>query len=111
VQEDKKMSIHRDEFAMNVSHYNKQYTPRQIAEYIANTSGDGFADEKKLQTLIGQSQAKLQSAMKQHGLTIDQVLQAEASPAGKELAALALQHCDQAIYLIVDGGLERGSMI
>jgi len=105
------MSIRRDDFAVGVYYYNQQYTPQQVTDYIANTSGVGFADPQGIQALIQESQGKFQSSVKTHKLTMEQMLQAETSPAGKELAELTLSHCDKTISLIVDGGHRSGILI
>lgn len=105
------MSIRRDDFAVGVYYHNQEYTPQQVADYIANTSGEGFADPKRIQALIQESNGKFQSSVKTHKLTMDQLLQAETSPAGKELAELTLSHCDKIIGLIVNGGHRRGILI
>ena len=96
---------------MDVSHYNKPYTPQQVADYIANTNGESFADPAQLQVLIAESQARLQSAVEEHKLTMDQILQKETSPIGRVLAELTLQHCDKVIALIVSGGHSQGILI
>jgi len=105
------MSIRRDDFAVGVYYNNQQYTPQQVTDYIANTNEEGFADPQRIQKLIQESQGKFQSSVKTHKLTMDQMLQAETSPEGKELAELTLSHCDKTIELIVDGGHRRGILI
>ena len=105
------MSVRLDDFTIGVYHNNHPYTPQQVADYIANTSGEGLADPQKLQALIQESQEKFLLAVKAHELTMDQILQAKTSQAGKELAELTLEHCDKTIQLIVDGGHSRGMLI
>ena len=105
------MSISRDDFAVGVYYYNQKYTPQQVTDYIANTSGEGFANPQRIQALIQESQGKFQSSVETHKLTMDQMLQAKTSPAGKELAELTLSHCDKTIRLIVEGGQSRGILI
>ena len=105
------MSIIRDNFAMGVYHYNQQYTPQQVADYILNTHREGFADPQKLQALIEESQAKFKACVEKHKLTMDQMLQSDTSSGGRELAELTLSHCDKIIKLIIDGAASKGTYI
>ena len=105
------MSIKRDDFAVGVYYNNQQYTPQQVTDYIANTSKNSLVDSQRIQVLIQESQDKFQSLVNTHKLTMEQLLQAETSLAGKELAQLTLSHCDKTIALIVDGGHRRGILI
>ena len=61
--------------------------------------------------LVRESEGKFQTYVKKHNLTMEQRLQAETSPAGRELAELALSHCDAKIGLITQGGWDRGLLI
>lgn len=103
--------IVRSEFSVSVYHHNKTFTPNQVAEFITGATTTQFADSVKIQELIAESQNKLGQIVAEHHLDLNQELQSETSPAGKQLAELVLNHDDEVINLIVKGGARRGIMI
>src|SRR3989344_3183321 len=92
--------IRRDEFPVRIYYNNQEYTPQQVRTYIRNTTTGELVDTPQIQALIRESEGKFQTSVKKHNLTMEQRLQAETSPAGRELAELALSHCDAKIGLI-----------
>lgn len=104
------MTIIRDSFVVGINYNNKPFTPRQIAEYIENTSDEGYADSNELKSLINKSKSQFDELIRQYGCGMDDSIDA-SSDKGKKVATLALQHCDETIGLIVRGGWKRGAMI
>ena len=105
------MSVRRDNFTMGVYFGNNPYTPQQVADYITGTSGEGFADPNKVKALVEESSRQLRRTVDTHKLTMDQILQADTSEAGKELAQLTLSDCDAVIKLIAEGASGKGTLI
>lgn len=104
------MSIERDQFVVDIADYGKEYTPKQVADYIARSITAQYADRRELQELIQRSQTELDRLVEEHQVPMEKTLNS-SSDVGKLIAALALTHCDDTIYLIIEGGISRGMLI
>lgn len=81
-------------YATEVSYNNKEFTPKQLEDYFEQTEKQNFGKPEKIKKLVTESRKIFMSVMDKHGLTLDQVLQADTSSGGKALANLTLLHCD-----------------
>ena len=105
------MSIARDGFVVGIYYDDKQFQPKQLLEYFSFTDTSGYANPEKLKALCEASQEKVKNIMKEHSLGEGDSFSHDSSEVGRQLATIALNHCDQAITLIVSGGHSRGVLI
>ncbi len=102
------MSIRVSPFVTTVCYMNGEYTPQQVADYIAQTNEEDLADPCFLATLKAKSRKKFDGLVERYGLKMDQPLTRDSSEAGRELSDLVGRHSGDHIHLIQVGASERG---
>ena len=102
------MSIKVSPFVTSVCYMNGEYTPQQVADYIAQTEGENLANPVQIDLLKARSKKKLAEVVEKYGLKMDQPITRDSSQAGAEISDLVGRHSGDHIQLIKIGASERG---
>ena len=87
------------QFVVDIVYNNKLFTVQQLLDYV-NQTAEGRGNNEKVISIIEQSNVKIQAVMKSYGLTVHNILQKNASPAGKAMADAALEHANEVLKVV-----------
>ena len=86
------------QFVVDSFYNDKLFTIQQAIDYVKST-GEGLESNEKAMKLIELSQQRVQQVMNSYGLTVHSVLKKTATPAGKMMAAVILEHQNEMLRL------------
>ncbi|MBM3200643.1 hypothetical protein FJZ53_06915 [Candidatus Woesearchaeota archaeon] len=89
-------------YATEIYYQDKEFTPKQLGEYFDRTEKQTFADQKHIKKVTDISRKLLTGIISKHNTKLDDTLEAKTSSVGRELAHLALLHCDMCWLISLD---------
>lgn len=103
------MTVRRDPYVVGINFQGKEFTPRDIYEYVENDKWVKTykTDEEKSRQLIESTRANLDRLVSESNIGDRQTTTSE-SETGQRIAKLALDYCDGIIGLLRESQMKRG---
>ena len=104
------MSTRLSPFVVDINFNNKEFTPKEIQNYVELSNGLNLVDPDEITKLKNKSSSEIQEIINLHNVDINSTM-TNKDEIGKRLAKISLDHSNALCSLISKGWRRKGMMI